>query len=115
MLQDAKDGKIDLIITKEITRFARNVLDSIRYTRELLECGYRNYKGGRIDSHVIANIILNPKYKGYYAEEGSNVRYRLNQRSAESCRRRAAALGLAYSGANSNCKNKEKSVAFILP
>ena len=39
MLQDAKDGKIDLIITKEITRFARNVLDSIRYTRELLDCG----------------------------------------------------------------------------
>ena len=169
MLQDAKAGKIDLIITKEITRFARNVLDSIRYTRELLdcgtavwfrndnintldedselrlsimsgiaqeesrklssrvrfgharsiqngvvlgnshiygwdkrngklflnpeeakmvqlifekyalgnwsthsleqflwECGYRNYKGGRIDSHVIANIIRNPKYKGYY-------------------------------------------------
>lgn len=32
-------GKIDLIITKEITRFARNVLDSIRYTRELLDCG----------------------------------------------------------------------------
>lgn len=169
MLQDAKAGKIDLIITKEITRFARNVLDSIRYTRELLdcgtavwfrndnintldedselrlsimsgiaqeesrklssrvrfgharsiqngvvlgnshiygwdkrngklflnpeeakmvqlifekyalgnwsthsleqflwECGYRNYKGGKIDSHVIANIIRNPKYKGYY-------------------------------------------------
>lgn len=169
MLQDARDGKIDLIITKEITRFARNVLDSIRYTRELLdcgtavwfqndnintldedselrlaimsgiaqdesrklsgrvrfgharsiqngvvlgnshiygwdkrngklfinpkeakmvqlifekyamgnwsthslekylwECGYRNYKGGKIDSHVIANIIRNPKYKGYY-------------------------------------------------
>ena len=39
MLQDAKAGKIDLIITKEITRFARNVLDSIRYTRELLDCG----------------------------------------------------------------------------
>ena len=34
MLQDAKAGKIDLIITKEITRFARNVLDSIIYTRE---------------------------------------------------------------------------------
>ena len=32
----------------------------------LWECGYRNYKGGRIDSHVIANIIRNPKYKGYY-------------------------------------------------
>lgn len=32
----------------------------------LWECGYRNYKGGKIDSHVIANIIRNPKYKGYY-------------------------------------------------
>ena len=25
----------------------------------LWECGYRNYKGGKIDRHVIANIILN--------------------------------------------------------
>lgn len=33
----------------------------------------------------------------YYAAEGSKVRYRLNQRSAESCRGRAAALGLTYS------------------
>lgn len=169
MVLDAKAGKIDLIITKEITRFARNVLDSIKYTRELLsngtavwfqndaintldedsefrltvmsgiaqedsrkmssrirfgqarsiekgvvlgnshiygwdkhngrlfineeeakmirlifekyasgewstnalekwlwELGYRNYKGGKISSRVIGNIIRNPKYKGYY-------------------------------------------------
>lgn len=39
MISDAKSGKIDLIITKEITRFARNTLDSIKYTRELLSCG----------------------------------------------------------------------------
>ena len=39
MLQDARDGKIDLIITKEISRFARNTLDSIQYTRELLSYG----------------------------------------------------------------------------
>ena len=31
MVQDAKDDKFDLILTKEITRFARNTLDSIRY------------------------------------------------------------------------------------
>lgn len=169
MVNDAQKGKIDLIITKEISRFARNVLDSIQYTRELLaagtavwfqndnintldddselrltimagiaqdesrrissrvrfgharsiekgvvlgtsnmygyikqngklsvkedeaemvrlifkkyatnqwstksladflwECGYRNHKGTKISPSVIANIIRNPKYKGYY-------------------------------------------------
>lgn len=39
MLADAKLGKFDFIITKEISRFARNTLDSIQYTRELLSYG----------------------------------------------------------------------------
>ena len=39
MIDDGKAGKFDLIITKEITRFARNTLDSIQYTRDLLNAG----------------------------------------------------------------------------
>lgn len=39
MIKDAKCGKFDLIITKEISRFARNILDSICYTRELKAIG----------------------------------------------------------------------------
>ena len=39
MIEDGKAGAFDLIITKEITRFARNTLDSIQYTRELLNAG----------------------------------------------------------------------------
>ena len=39
MIEDGKKGKFDLIITKEISRFSRNTLDSIRYTRELLQNG----------------------------------------------------------------------------
>ena len=39
MVNDAKSGLFDLVITKESTRFARNTLDSIQYTRELLSCG----------------------------------------------------------------------------
>ena len=39
MVEDGKAGLFDLIITKEITRFARNTLDSILYTRELLRAG----------------------------------------------------------------------------
>ncbi|MCL2187497.1 MAG: recombinase family protein [Defluviitaleaceae bacterium] len=39
MIADAKTDKFDFIITKEISRFARNTLDSIQYTRELLSHG----------------------------------------------------------------------------
>ena len=39
MISDAKDGLFDLVITKEISRFARNTLDSLQYTRELLNHG----------------------------------------------------------------------------
>lgn len=35
MIQDALDGKIDLILTKSISRFARNTVDSIEYVRLL--------------------------------------------------------------------------------
>lgn len=36
MIKDAKEGKFDLILTKEISRFSRNTVDSIKYTQELL-------------------------------------------------------------------------------
>ena len=39
MIEDAHEGKFDFIVTKEISRFSRNTLDSIRYTQELLQCG----------------------------------------------------------------------------
>ncbi len=37
MIVDAKAGRFDFIITKEISRFSRSTLDSIQYTQELLE------------------------------------------------------------------------------
>lgn len=39
MIADAREHKFDLIITKEISRFARNIVDSISYTRELKALG----------------------------------------------------------------------------
>ena len=39
MIQDAEDNKFDLVLTKEISRFARNTLDSIFYTRKLKSRG----------------------------------------------------------------------------
>ena len=39
MIEACKNGEIDLIVTKEISRFARNTLDSVGYTRELKKIG----------------------------------------------------------------------------
>ena len=39
MIDDAKKGIFDLILTKEISRFSRNTVDSIQYTQELLSYG----------------------------------------------------------------------------
>ena len=36
MIEDCKKGEIDLIVTKSVSRFARNVVDCIGYVRELL-------------------------------------------------------------------------------
>jgi site-specific DNA recombinase len=39
MLEDAHLDKFDFIVTKEISRFSRNTLDSIQYTQQLLKYG----------------------------------------------------------------------------
>ena len=39
MMQDAREGRFQVILTKEVSRFSRNILDTIRYTRELKELG----------------------------------------------------------------------------
>lgn len=37
MIEDAKAGKFDLILTKEVSRFARNTVDTLQYARELTQ------------------------------------------------------------------------------
>ena len=39
MIEDAAIGRVDLILTKEISRFSRNTVDSIKYTEYLLKNG----------------------------------------------------------------------------
>ena len=43
MIQDALDGKIDLIVTKSVSRFARNTVDSLTTVRKLKEKGVEVY------------------------------------------------------------------------
>ena len=65
MIKDAKLNKFDLIITKEVSRFARDLEDSIHYIRELKLCGvgvfFENQNINTFDdsSDLILNIMFN--------------------------------------------------------
>ena len=65
MISDAKRKKFDLIITKEVSRFARDLEDSIHYIRELKECNvgvfFENQNLNTFDpnSELILNIMFN--------------------------------------------------------
>lgn len=39
MMENAKKGKFDLIITREVSRFARNTVDALSYTRQMKAMG----------------------------------------------------------------------------
>ncbi|MCI8884273.1 MAG: recombinase family protein, partial [Lachnospiraceae bacterium] len=43
MIEDASKGEFDLICTREVSRFARNTLDSLNYTRQLGRMGVEVY------------------------------------------------------------------------
>lgn len=43
MIEDAKDGCFDLIITREVSRFARNTVDTLQETRNLKRMGVEVY------------------------------------------------------------------------
>ena len=43
MLEDAKEGRFDLIVTREVCRFARNTVDTLSITRELKSYGVEVY------------------------------------------------------------------------
>jgi DNA invertase Pin-like site-specific DNA recombinase len=43
MISDALNGKIDLIITKSVSRFARNTVDTLTTVRKLKEKGVEVY------------------------------------------------------------------------
>lgn len=52
MIADALDGKLDLIVTKSVSRFARNTVDSLTTVRQLKEKGIEIYFGEGADFYI---------------------------------------------------------------
>ena len=63
MIEDARDGKLDLILTKSVSRFGRNTEETIIALRELNECGVavifdeENINSSEVGSELIISMI----------------------------------------------------------
>lgn len=85
MIRDCEAGKIDVIYTKSVSRFARNVTDMVETIRHLRDLGVTLYfeKEGLNTSDIQAELLLN--ILGIVAQEesrsfGENVRLGLELR-----------------------------------
>lgn len=61
MLSDCENKKIDLIITKSISRFARNTMDCLEMVRELIDIGVHIYF-----EHINTDTPQCPKKMDFY-------------------------------------------------
>ncbi len=88
MIRQCKQGKIDIVLTKSISRFARNTVDCLNYVRALKELGIavifekENMNTLEIDSEILITIL------GAFAQSESesisaNVRWGIRQAMKE--------------------------------
>lgn len=74
MIRDCKQGRIDFIITKSISRFARNTVDCLELVRKLIDIGIyiyfekENLNTGDMESELILSIL-----SGFAAEESASI------------------------------------------
>jgi len=85
MIRDCEKGKIDLILTKSIARFARNTVDSLRYIRDLKAHGVsvffeeQNINSMDVDSEMMIgfhSVLAQAESENISA----NVRWGIQQR-----------------------------------
>ncbi len=85
MIKDCQKGKIDLILTKSVARFARNTVDSLKYVRQLKALGIgvffeeQNLDSLKADSEMLIgfhSVIAQAESENISA----NVRWGIQQR-----------------------------------
>lgn len=74
MMQDATDNKFDMIITKSISRFGRNTVDTLKYVRLLKEKGIAIYfEEERINTLEISGEIMLTVLSAMAQQESENI------------------------------------------
>lgn len=103
LIADCRVGKVDLILTKSISRFARNTLTLLKTLRELKELGVdvyfeeQNIHSGNSDGELMLTILAS------YAQEESlsaseNQKWRVRQQFQNGKPWRTFMMGYRYDG-----------------
>ena len=105
MMEDARSGKIDLIITKSITRFARNTDTVLKATRELKELGVGVFfELQNINTLTAAGELLMTVYAAFgqaeseSARENSKMAYRRRMQEGRPVQRLEKRFGFRLAG-----------------
>lgn len=74
MMQDAKDGKIDRILVKSISRFSRNTVDMLETVRELRELGVGVvFEKENINTSALGSELLLTVFAAFAQEESFSI------------------------------------------
>lgn len=74
MLADCRKGKIDRIITKSVSRFARNTLDALKAIRDLKDIGVTVYfEKECIDTAQLESEVLLTLYSAFAQDESLSI------------------------------------------
>ncbi|MEA5038589.1 MAG: recombinase family protein [Clostridiaceae bacterium] len=74
MMADCRKGKINRIITKSVSRFARNTLDALKAIRDLKELGVTVYfEKENIDTAQLESEVLLTLYSAFAQDESLNI------------------------------------------
>lgn len=98
MIEDAKQGKFDLIVTREVCRFARNVVDTLVVTRELKGIGVEVFF---IDDNIWTmdgDGELRLSLMATLAQEESRKTYQCYNQLNNGIKRKRAEIGLDTEG-----------------
>ena len=74
MIADALDGKIDLIVTKSVSRFARNTVDSLTTVRKLKEKAWRSISKENIHAGLKGRTFHN--HYEFFSTRGITIHFR---------------------------------------
>ena len=74
MIEDARAGKVDYIIAKGISRFARNTVDTLEYTRELKALGIGVYfEKDKLDTMSLSSEMVLTILAAFAQEESHSI------------------------------------------
>ena len=101
MVQDSKDGKLDYIITKSISRFARNTLECLAYVRQLQKYGTQIYfEKENIDTGTAFSEMLLTILEAFAQEESrslsENAKWGIRKRFEAGQEKRANVFGYRF-------------------